>query len=121
MNKAVDAGPNIRLMKIVVIVLGVLMLAAAGGVVIGLVRTFSGAVTGKPAATPAQPVIAAAPLAPGTVLPPIVLPKGARVLTMAPAGASLALMVELRDGNQRLLLLDPTTGAVTGTLEVRAE
>jgi hypothetical protein len=114
MNKAVGAGPNVRLLKIVVIVLGVLMLAAAGGVIIGLVRTFGSAVTGGKTAAPA-----AAPTPAPFADRQVDLPKGARLKELVSAGERLVLRLELPGGAERLLVLDPVTGARLGAIDIR--
>ena len=117
MDEKVEPAPNIRLLKIVVIALGVLMLAAGVGVVVGLTRNFNAisARTAPPA--PAAVEAAAPPMAVGERA--LTLPKGARLIDVVPAGARLALRVELATGAERLILLDPATGAVAGTVDIR--
>ncbi len=46
----------------------------------------------------------------------LALPPGARVLDMAAIDDRLVLRVEGGDGRQRLLVLDPSTGALVGTI-----
>jgi hypothetical protein len=46
----------------------------------------------------------------------LALPPGARVLDMAAIDDRLVLRVEGGDGRQRLLVLDPSTGALVGTM-----
>ncbi len=46
----------------------------------------------------------------------LVLPPGARVVDMAAVDDRLVLRVEAGDGRQRLLVLDPSTGALVGTI-----
>ena len=46
----------------------------------------------------------------------VALPPGARVLDMAAIDDRLVLRVEGGDGRQRLLVLDPSTGALVGTM-----
>ncbi len=48
----------------------------------------------------------------------LALPPGARVLDMAAIDDRLVLRVEGGDGRQRLLVLDPSTGALVGTIGV---
>ncbi len=46
----------------------------------------------------------------------LALPPGARVVDMVVADRRLVLRVEAGDGVQRLYLLDPSTGALVGTI-----
>ncbi len=46
----------------------------------------------------------------------LALPPGARVLDMAAVDDRLVLRVEAGGGRQRLLVLDPSTGALVGTM-----
>ncbi len=48
----------------------------------------------------------------------LVLPPGGRVVDMAAVDDRLVLRVEAGDGRQRLLVLDPSTGALVGTMVV---
>ena len=46
----------------------------------------------------------------------LALPPGARVVDMGVTGDRLVLRVEAGDGRQRLYVLDPSTGALVGTI-----
>ncbi len=46
----------------------------------------------------------------------LALPPGARVVDMAAIDDRLVLRIEAGDGRQRLLVLDPSTGALVGTI-----
>lgn len=46
----------------------------------------------------------------------LALPPGARVVDMATTDGRLVLRVEAGDGRQQLYLLDPSTGALVGTI-----
>ena len=46
----------------------------------------------------------------------LALPPGARVVDMAAVEDRLVLWVEAGDGRQRLIVLDPSTGALVGTM-----
>ena len=48
----------------------------------------------------------------------LALPPGARVVDMASTEDRLVLRVEAGDGRQRLFVLDPSTGALVGTMVV---
>ncbi len=61
-----------------------------------------------------EPPSRAAPASFGEV--ELALPPGARVVDMAWTEDRLVLRVEAGDGRQRLLVLDPSTGALVGTM-----
>ena len=46
----------------------------------------------------------------------LALPPGARVVDMAAIDDRLVLRIEAGDGRQRLIVLDPSTGALVGTI-----
>lgn len=117
MDEKVEPAPNIRLLKIVVIALGVLMVAAGVGVVVGLTRNFN-VMSARTAETSTVAVDTATPQA-AFGDRAVTLPRGARLLDVVPAGTRLALRVELATGSERLIMLDPATGAVAGTVDIR--
>ena len=49
----------------------------------------------------------------------VTLPHGAKVIEMAGAGSRLVLRVAKPDGGEQLLVLDPATGVLLGTIELR--
>jgi len=65
-------------------------------------------------ATVGEPASPTAPESFGEVA--LALPPGARVVDMAATDDRLILRVEAGDGRQRLYLLDPSTGALVGTV-----
>jgi hypothetical protein len=124
-----EAQQNLRLLKVVVIVLGVLILLSGALLVAGIYRKMSGA---APAPVPA----AAAPLparpASGEPVPlagpaggaarfgdrQLTLPRGARLVEMLTAGDRLVLRVRLATGSERLFVYDVLSGEPTGSLEI---
>lgn len=109
-NAAVDAdGANIRVLKAVVIGLGVLILLGLIGLAAGLI--WRAGQIGQPTATqprPAPPIEAV-----------VTLPPGARVIDQSAVGTRLVLRVELGSTQgQRLLFIDPASGTLTGQLDL---
>jgi hypothetical protein len=104
MNGEPQAGPNIRLLKTIVIVLGVLIVAALA-VVVGTIAVRLGG-PGTPLAGP------------GFGERTLALPEGARLVGIAAAGDRLALHVELPDGSARLVMVDARTGERLGSLDL---
>ena len=101
-------------LKAVVIVMGILIVVGAAVVVVTIINRL-----GTPAeetAPPASVAPAAAPRAFGSR--DLDLPAGARIVeTVADAGR-LYLRVRLAGGEERVLVIDPGTGATLGTLRV---
>ncbi len=95
-----------RTLKILVVVMGIMLVA---GVAI-LIVTIAGRVprSGSGPAT-SLPFIA----------PPIDLPQGARIETMAVGADRLVVDVVLADGSRQLLILDLVTGRRLGTIPLR--
>jgi hypothetical protein len=105
-----------RVLKAVVIGLGIAIVVCVGIIVVGLAMRASRLDTAQPPQTPADAPPAAAPAAArtlGTVDVP--LPAGARVVSVAAAGGELHVLLDLPEG-RRLLLVDRATGGVLGTL-----
>ena len=109
--------------KIVVVVLGLLIVAATVVLVMAAIDQ-----AGKPAAEQA-----AAPAATETAVPAaataapaatefadvaVALPAGARVVSMIWQDAILTLLVQTPDGAQSILTLDRRSGEILGTLEL---
>lgn len=91
-----------RSIQTLVIVMGILIVGSMTLVGYQIVTT-----VGEPPAAPASF---------GEVEVEVALPPGARVLDMAAIGDRLVLRVEGGDGRQRLLVLDPSTGALVGSM-----
>ncbi len=108
------AAPNIRVLKAVVIGLGLLIVIGVVALIVGLFWRASkmGEGGGKPAATVA---------APSALSGPVSLPRGAEVAEMATAGDRVVLRLRLADGTTRLLFVDPRAMAVVGQLDLRAD
>jgi Family of unknown function (DUF6476) len=103
-----------RALKVLVVVMGVMLV---GGVVT-LVAVILTRFAAKPA--PAPSVAAAAP--PGAFGHAVVeIPAGAVIAGTVAVGNRLVLQLALEDGGQRLLVLDPGSGALLGTIELRPE
>ncbi|HTS90778.1 MAG TPA: DUF6476 family protein [Stellaceae bacterium] len=92
-----------RSLKILVVVMGV-MLVAGLAVVIGTIIN---------RASQRQPSAAA-----GFGHSSVVLPAGARVVEMREAGDRLILRLDRSNGSQTLLIIDLTTGAEIGTIDL---
>lgn len=91
---------NIRLLKIVVIVLGLFILLGLGVLL---------AVIG-------QRIDASANTAPPEALAPITLPDGARILEISLDGGRIALRMELPGGAEEIAIFDLSSGKRLGTL-----
>jgi hypothetical protein len=102
-----------RALKILVVLMGVMLV---GGVVV-LVGVILSRLGGKP--SPAPPVAGLASPGFGTSI--IDIPAGAVVSGTFAVGKRLVLQIALEDGTQRLLVLDPGSGALLGTIELRPE
>ena len=94
---------SMRSLKILVVVMGV-MLVAGLAVVIGTIIN---------RASQRQPSAAA-----GFGHSSVVLPAGARVVEMREAGDRLILRLDRSNGSQTLLIIDLTTGAEIGTIDL---
>ena len=95
-----------RTLKILVVVMGIMLVA---GVAI-LIVTIAGRVPRSgPGPATSLPFIA----------PPIDLPQGARIGTMAVGADRLVIDVILADGTRQLLILDLITGRRLGAIPLR--
>ena len=110
--------------KIVVVVLGLLIVAATVVLVMAAIDQ-----AGKPAGQETEaPAVTqtAVPDAPATAAPAVAdyadvavaLPAGARVVSMIGEGAILTLLVQAPGGAQSIVTLDRHSGEVLGTLEL---
>lgn len=128
-----EAQPNIRLLKIVVIGLGVLILASLGAIVVGVAyriehrpaatsQSTESSETGETASAPIVPLPATegGTEAGGFGEKILHLPPGARVLDMQLDGRHLALRVRLLGGEEQILLFNLTDGAKLGTFRLLA-
>lgn len=111
-NEGADAAaPNIRVLKAVVIGLGMLIVIGVVALIVGLFWRASK--MGEPAgAVPAPPTALSGPVA---------LPRGAEITDMTTAGDRVVLRLRLADGATRLIFVDPRGAAVTGQLDLKAD
>ena len=97
-----------RALKALVIGMGVLLIAG----VVALVVVMAGRIAGKaPAPTAAVPR--------GFGHAAAEIPAGAAVVSTVAVGDRLVVHLALEDGTPRLLVLDPGTGTVLGTIDLR--
>jgi len=105
-----------RALKTIVIVMGVVLVAGFGLLIFGLTQNWHRASESAPLG-PATPVVAAGSLrAWGSV--GLGQPPGSKVMGMTAAGNLVVLHLALPDGNERIVVVDPARGAVTGTFGV---
>ena len=97
-----DLAQKTRTLKAVVIGLGVLIVLGVVALVIGVVYRV------EEMADPAP--------GEGFAMAGVVLPQGARAISMTGEGDILSILVEDADGRQQVLTVDRRTGAVLGTL-----
>jgi len=107
---------QVRLLKITVVVLGLLLLAALVAVIAGMIHQAS-KMTEKKAAS-ARPAMAASPGG-AVLLAPFVLPEGAVVSSMALDGERLALHLTTPEGSE-IAIIDVTTGNVLSRVKIGA-
>ena len=102
-------------LKAVVIVMGILIVVGAGVVVVTIINRLGAPAeeTGFPPAAPA-----AAPTVFGSR--DLDLPAGARIVETHADAGRLYLRVRLAGGEERVLVIDPGTGATLGILRVPA-
>ncbi len=97
-----------RALKTIVVVLGVLLIGGLGLLVYGLSRNWH--------RLEPRPVAASVPPPAGWGRVALGLPAGSHVGEMTAAGNLLVVRVtNAAGGDERLLVLDPATGAVVGT------
>ncbi len=106
-----EQGPNIRVLKRVVIALGVLIVISLAVVVWGVARNASKLVAGDPAVPTAEPRGGF-----GDVT--VDAPSGSRLVGVSAAGERGLLRLRLRDGSEKVVIVDLGTGKVLGTLVV---
>lgn len=95
-----------RFLKALVIGMGVVIVVATTVLIVLIAHRLAG---GSPAVTPAAAV-------------PVLLdePVGTRIVTIAPAGDRLAVQLQ-GGGPDRVLLVDPRSGAVMGRIALRPQ
>jgi hypothetical protein len=96
-----------RALKILVVVMGVMIVIGFAVLVAGIASKMS---RNRPGASNERPFAATA----------IDIPRGARIEAMTSAPNRLILDLILPGGERQLLVLDLTTGARLGTIELRA-
>ena len=113
---AVETTANLRLLKAVVIILGVAILVAIGVIIVTIVER-----AGNLAADP-EPVPATGQAAPAAFGERhLAVPDGDRVVAMTADGDRLVLRLERPDGGTYLLVVDLRTGARLGTIRLGPE
>lgn len=112
-NEGADAAPaNIRVLKGVVIGLGLLIVIGVVALIVGLFWRASRMGEGA----------APAPVAVPTALSgPVSLPRGSEITDMTSAGDRVVLRLRLNDGSTRLLFVDPRAARVAGQLDLKAD
>ncbi len=117
-NEGADAAaPNIRVLKAVVIGLGLLIVVGVVALIVGLFWRASK--MGEPAGAKVAPPTALT--APALPTGPVALPRGAVLTDMAATGDRVVLRLRLADGTTRLIFVDPRAAAVAGQLDLKAE
>lgn len=99
-----------RLLKIIVIGLGVLLVGGTVALVAAMVWR---------GAHPGSRTSAAAPSGRPPYRSAVALPQGAEMVGLHEVGARLVLELRLADGARRLLVIDAATGAEIGTIDLR--
>ena len=94
---------NLRALKIIVVVMGVMLVAGF----ITLVVIIAGRLSRGAPARPVNPPAAAAP---------IELPAGARIETMTLSGNRLVMAILLSDGGRQLVVIDLASGRRLGVI-----
>jgi Family of unknown function (DUF6476) len=98
--------PNIRLLKGVVIGLGILVLAAFAVVVAGVASRLG---------SPAPQALT------GATAKSLTIPRGGRVIETHAVGGQLAIRLGLADGSERIIFFDPQTGVAAAAIELTPE
>ncbi len=95
-------GQNIRVLKAIVIIMGVLIVFGLGVLLVAIGRQVSGASAGA-GFDPAE----------------LKLPAGARVIQIEMEGDRLAVLLDLGDGRQLIQVYDARTGAAQGAVTIQ--
>jgi hypothetical protein len=108
-------GDGMRALKIATIVMGVLIVAGTMALVIGVVRRASTPVVSVPSVVPSVvPGVATWPASMAAVLDE---PSGTRIAGMVAVRDRLAVQLQ-GGGVDRVVLIDPATGAVAGRISL---
>jgi len=97
---------NLRALKTLVAVMGVLLVAGVVGLVVAIAMRV---------AHRAPPPVAA------FTAPPVTLPQGAKIEAVGAGPDRIVLDVVLFDGTRQLIVLDATTGRQIGTIPLRQD
>jgi uncharacterized protein DUF6476 len=97
---------NLRSLKILVAVLGMLLVAGVVGLVVAISMRLS---------HQAAPPVAA------FTAPPVTLPQGAKIEAVGAGPDRIVLDMVLLDGTRQLIILDATTGRQIGTVPLRQQ
>ena len=102
-----------RPLLIAVIVMGVLVIAATSVVIVKLVQDIAGG--GRHASSTASSIVPGEPQKITLTTQMLDQPGGSHIVSIATAGGRLAVLIN-GGGPDRILFVDPVTGAVTGQL-----
>lgn len=102
-----------RPLLIAVIVMGVLVIAATSVVIVKLVQDIAGG--GRHATSPASSIVPGEPQKITLTTQTLNQPDGSHIVSIATAGDRLAVLIN-GGGPDRILFVDPETGAITGQL-----
>lgn len=100
-----------RALKVLIVVMGVLIVVASAVIVVEVINR-----AGDPERRAAVAEERAAQPAGRTAETALDLPSGARIGEMLAIGNRLAFRVSVPEGDDRLYVLDPRTGALTATV-----
>jgi hypothetical protein len=106
-SAASSKNDQVRALKILVVVMGVMILVTFTAIVIVIAGRMPHSGSGNP---PSQPFAAA----------PIDLPAGARIETMSVGSDRLVLDIVRADGERRLVIIDLATGRLLGAIPLRS-
>ena len=115
---ATETTANLRLLKAVVIILGVAIVAVLVVIVFTIVQR-AGKLTAEPEPAVAPATGAVAPAAFGERH--LVVPAGDRIIAMTATGDRLVLRLDRPDGGEYLLVVDLKTGIRLGTIRFGPE
>ncbi len=94
-----------RFLKVLVIVMGILIVVATTALIVLIVHRLGGA---------------PAPVSATALSAQLDEPAGTRIVTIVPAGDRLAIQLQ-GGGPDRVVLLDPRSGAVVGRITLKAQ
>jgi len=105
-----------RALKVLVVVMGIVLVAGVGVVIVTIMTRLT---RHQPITAAAPSAVAEKPVPFGTAV--LNLPAGARIVEMQGAGRRLALHLRRADGSEAIVILDPDTGTALGTIELKPE